>query len=255
MEFRAMMITNKEFFQQACRWKDSTSVQTAASWWAAFQEVIVRELFYNGTCRVPGLGRFGIEEHEGCYQKQKDEKGREVTYFVPPRVVPIFVPEDDFINDINMQGVTKAYRKRLRAGELTQRDLEREIRADSMASNAAIKDIIEQRKEQSKENFQELLAKKRKAREESNARWVEHWSAAKPVVQMDLDGNYIAIYPSITKAMKETGIDKTHISCACSGLYGRKTAGGYKWRYADKEEKEEIGNDELNESEACDTES
>lgn len=41
--FHGMMTTNKEFFKQACRWKDSTSIYTAAEWWSAFQEVIIRE--------------------------------------------------------------------------------------------------------------------------------------------------------------------------------------------------------------------
>ena len=41
----AMMVTNKEFFKQACRWKDSSSTQTAADRWSAFLAVTVREGF------------------------------------------------------------------------------------------------------------------------------------------------------------------------------------------------------------------
>lgn len=70
--FRGMMTTNKEFFKQACRWKDTTSIQTAAEWWSAFQEVIIREVFYNGCCRVPGIGTFTIKEEESHYIKQQD---------------------------------------------------------------------------------------------------------------------------------------------------------------------------------------
>lgn len=255
MNFRLMMTTNKEFFQQACRWKDSTSTQTAAQWWAAFQEVIIRELFYNGTCRVPGLGRFGVEERAGGYVKSKDEKGRPVNYYVPPRVVPIFTPEDDFINDINMQGVTKAYRKRLKKGELTQRDFEREIRADTLDGEAMLDEMVEQRREQAQADFQEFLANKRKARAEAIIKRGKYSVEPKAVVQMDLDGNVIAIFKSMSEAMEKTGVDKTHISYVCAGKRNRKTAAGYRWRYANDEEKEELENDKFNESEACDTES
>lgn len=254
MNFRRMMLTNKEFFRQACRWKDSKSIQTAAEWWSAFQEVIIREIFYNGTCRIPGLGRFGIEEREGGYQKQKDEKGREVTYFIPARIVPVFVPEDDFINDVNMQGVTKAYRSRLKAGELTQRDFEREIRAESMNGEIMMEDMMRQRKQKARKELSKLLDEKHKTREEAIAKRNTYSTDARAVVQMDEDYNVIAMFKSMTDAQKITGIDKTHISCACSGKYGRKRAAGYRWRYATEEEKEEIGNDKFNESETCDTE-
>lgn len=255
MSYSSMMITNKEFFQQACRWKDCASTKTAAEWWAAFQEVIIREIFYNGSCRVPGLGKFIAEERKSSYVKQKDANGKEINYFVPARTVPVFTPEDDFINDINMQGVTKAYRKRLRNKGLIQRDFERELRAEALNATAAVEEMAELRKAKSKEDLQKLLESKRVKNQAAIERNEGRKHAKVPVIQMDLDGNEIASFDSIRQAEAMTGIDKTHISCACSGLYGRKTAGGYKWRYANKEEREELENDELNESEACDTES
>lgn len=251
MNFQAMMTTNKEFFQQACRWKDSSSIQTAAQWWAAFQEVIIRELFYNGACRIPGLGRFTVEEYKSSYTKQKDANGKIVTYYVPARIKPVFTPEDDFINDINMQGVTRTYRKRLKNKKLIQRDFERELRAEALNVDATLEEVMEARRKKAKDNFQKILQSKR----EKNAAAIERNKgksrASVPVIQMDLDGNEIARFQSMTQAMEATGIDKTHISCACSGLYGRKTAAGYRWRYADDEEKEEMENDEFDESEAC----
>lgn len=254
MSYQSMMTTNKEFFQQACRWKDSTSIKTAAEWWVAFQEVIIRELFYNGNCRVPGLGKFIVEERKSSYVKQKDANGKEISYFVPARIVPIFAPEDDFINDINMQGVTKAYRKRLKNKGLIQRDFERELRAEALNATAAVEEMAELRKNKSKEDFQNLLESKRVKNQAAIERNEGRNRSRVPVIQMDLDGNEIASFDSIRQAEGMTGIDKTHISCACSGLYGRKTAGGYRWRYASKEEREELENDKLNESETRDTE-
>lgn len=157
-----MMVTNKEFFTQACRWKDSKSVQTAAEWWAAFQEVIIREIFYNGACRVPGLGTFTIVEEEEKIQKQTASNGKTIVYRVPARIMPIFKAEDDFINDVNMQGVTKAYRKRLKSNMLTERDLVRDIRATEM--NDVVQDMMAERKESAQAEFQELLKQKRDAK-------------------------------------------------------------------------------------------
>lgn len=51
----------------------------------------------------------------------------------------------------------------------------------------------------------------------------------KAVVQMDLEGNDIRSYESITEASKQTGIHTSEITRCAQG--GRKTSGGYKWRY------------------------
>ncbi len=235
--FHGMMTTNKEFFKQACRWKDSTSIQTAAEWWSAFQEVIIREVFYNGCCRVPGIGTFTIKEEESYYMKQRMPNGKEVTYLVPGRIVPVFTPEDDFINDVNMQGVTKQYRKRLKKGALTERDYTRQIRADSLAASACVDEMIEQRRESAKKEFQKLLEKKREDKAKTNERTAGQSTVARAVVQMDMDGNTIAVFESMTAAGIATGIDKIYISNCCSPFRKQKTAGGYKWRYAEKEEK------------------
>jgi len=52
----------------------------------------------------------------------------------------------------------------------------------------------------------------------------------KVVEQYDLNGNYMATYPSIMDAAKAVGTSKQQISsCVHNGR--SKTAGGYKWRY------------------------
>lgn len=50
----------------------------------------------------------------------------------------------------------------------------------------------------------------------------------KRVYQYDLNGNYIADYPSLIKASQETGIDYSCLKRAASGI--RQTAGGFIWK-------------------------
>ncbi len=49
-----------------------------------------------------------------------------------------------------------------------------------------------------------------------------------PVCQMDLEGNEINVYESLTEAERQTGINHRNISLVCQGK--RKTAGGFKWK-------------------------
>ena len=51
----------------------------------------------------------------------------------------------------------------------------------------------------------------------------------KPIIQLDLEGNYINEFYSTREAEAITGIDNSGISKVCKGK--RKTAGGYKWKY------------------------
>ena len=53
----------------------------------------------------------------------------------------------------------------------------------------------------------------------------------RPVNQYTLDDKLITKYPSTIEAQKQTGIWQGNISSACMGR--NKTAGGYKWEYAD----------------------
>lgn len=152
-------LTDKEFFKQMARFADVTSLETVQKYWYAACEVIIRELFYNGTCRVPGLGTFSTRKVGEQVQIQKGPDGKEVVYRVPEREVPIFIPHDDMINDINMQGVTKAYRRRLRAGTLTQRDYERQVRAEALG---VVGSLSEERINASKDKFKEMLNEKKR---------------------------------------------------------------------------------------------
>lgn len=51
----------------------------------------------------------------------------------------------------------------------------------------------------------------------------------KPVRQLSLNGDFIAVYPMISEAARTTGIDESQIIRVCKGR--NITAGGYKWEY------------------------
>lgn len=51
----------------------------------------------------------------------------------------------------------------------------------------------------------------------------------KPVIQLDMDGNYIAEWTGAYSAYRSLGISFKDISSNCRGI--RKSAGGYKWKF------------------------
>ena len=51
----------------------------------------------------------------------------------------------------------------------------------------------------------------------------------KEAIQLDLEGNLLAVYKSISEASKSTGISKTCIARCCRGE--REQTGGFLWRY------------------------
>ena len=51
----------------------------------------------------------------------------------------------------------------------------------------------------------------------------------KPVIQYDLDMNYIASFESAAEAARQTNVNNRGISLVCKGK--RKTAGGFIWRF------------------------
>lgn len=54
-----------------------------------------------------------------------------------------------------------------------------------------------------------------------------------PIMQFDLEGNYLKTFKTIREASREIGKDLSGVSKVCKG--GRKTAAGYIWKYANKE--------------------
>lgn len=59
---------------------------------------------------------------------------------------------------------------------------------------------------------------------------------AVPILQFDKNMNFIKKWESMTDAETSLGI-KSRLSNYCSEKYGRKTAGGFIWRYADDYER------------------
>lgn len=55
--------------------------------------------------------------------------------------------------------------------------------------------------------------------------------ACKEVKQFDLDGNYIATYPSTKEASRRLNLDSSSISKVCRGV--QKTCGGYIFKYSE----------------------
>lgn len=73
--------------------------------------------------------------------------------------------------------------------------------------------------------------KGRKMSEEQRKHTQVLWeSKRKPVIQYDINGNYIATYDSITKAEKATGIGNSNISACCKGNYN--STHGFIFKYA-----------------------
>lgn len=56
----------------------------------------------------------------------------------------------------------------------------------------------------------------------------------KKIIQMDLQNNVIKVWDSLTEASKTLNISLGTIGNCARGLTSYKTAGGYKWRYANE---------------------
>ena len=155
--------TDKEFYTTFARLLNVTPATVKRYWVEGFYEAFVRELYLKGGCRLPLMGNFSLKHISESYQEQKNIDGKQVVYRVPERDVPYYIPSDNVINDCNMMGVTKAYRKRAKAGKLTQRDYQRQIRAERLGVYGS---LSKERIEKSKEDFKETLEKVKQEKED-----------------------------------------------------------------------------------------
>lgn len=71
-----------------------------------------------------------------------------------------------------------------------------------------------------------LQAENRKERVQKNRK-----DESKPVEQYTLSMEFVAEYPSIKEAERQTGISYSQISKCCQNKPKYNTAGGYKWEY------------------------
>lgn len=56
---------------------------------------------------------------------------------------------------------------------------------------------------------------------------------SKPVLQYDKNGDFIARYPSVIEAERQTNISNSHISAVCNHKPSHHTAGGFIWKWED----------------------
>lgn len=158
-------ITNKEFYSGVARYLGIKPETAKRYWIEGVYEFIVREIYFRGSCTIPNVGTFYTKTVAESYQTQKDKNGKKVSYKVPERSVPYFVPHDTMINDINMHGVTKEYRRRYKNGKLTEADFRRQIRAEALGVEGG---ISEEHIKSKTKNFQKMLDKKVKEAEEKD---------------------------------------------------------------------------------------
>lgn len=62
-------------------------------------------------------------------------------------------------------------------------------------------------------------------------------SLSKPVLQYTKDGQFVAEYPSVREASRQTGVSTTSICFCCKGSKKYSHAGGYVWFYKEIENK------------------
>lgn len=125
-------IRKEEFYLESAKWMGTNDIKKVQKSWDAFVETITRELFFRGKCVVPYLGTFSTRHIEEGVHKTHDKEGREMFYYVPDHDMPSFRPCDSFVNDINMQGITKKFRTRLKQNQLNLRDRQRITKKEAM---------------------------------------------------------------------------------------------------------------------------
>lgn len=155
--------TNKEFYTEVARLLGVTVPTVKRYWEDGFYEAIVRFIFLKGKCFLPHLGTYTTVYENEYFQEQTNENGEKVVYKVPARDKPVFTPHDTFENDINNMGVTKKYRKRVKKGQLSYMDYKRQERAALLGANFG--SMSPERLQAQKENFKELLEKKKQEKE------------------------------------------------------------------------------------------
>lgn len=152
----------REFYRIAAKLANRKTETEARKWWKAFFEEIVRELYVNGVVYLPLIGYFKLDYQKQIVRRKIDENGLPYWEEVPERDMPTFVPEDDFINDVNMKGVTKNYRYRCKHNQRTLRDRERYKRLQELTGDYEESTTrYEQLQEQYKDDFDRLMARKR----------------------------------------------------------------------------------------------
>lgn len=157
------MMNDKEFYNSVARVMD-VSAQTVKKYWEGFCEAIVRNVYFNEDCLLPGVGRITVT-HVDEYEQKHIEGGKTVYYKVPEHNKPVFKATENFVNDINMGGVTPAYRRRVKANKLNKHDYARIAKAEMYER---LKNVSTEDKKKAEDKFRDLLAQKKAEHEERN---------------------------------------------------------------------------------------
>lgn len=151
-------IDARDFYLLASRIADAKP-SSATKWWEMFYEVIVRECYLTGVVYLPNIGYITLKRKKETLRKTVNPDGTVEYNKIPARDYPVVKFDDDFINDINMTGVTKNYRLRLKNGALSVRDKERERRARELLSDNEVENAKAQkrRREELFDEFEERM--------------------------------------------------------------------------------------------------
>lgn len=121
-------LDEKEFYEALAQWADMYDKRRMERYTKAFAEVIIHELCFAEEVRVPYLGMFTVQKYKGYDYITKDFGGKPKKVHVPSRQMPVFIPCDSLVNDVNNEYVTKEFKRRENRGNLTWRDYTRELR-------------------------------------------------------------------------------------------------------------------------------
>lgn len=163
-------LNEDEFYAEAAKWVGVQDTKRVKEYWSAFVETITRELFFCGSCKAPGLGTFGCRHMPETVQKRHDVDGKELYYYFPEHDLPTFKPDDSFINDINMNGVTAKYRSRLKSHQLNQKDKDRITRKEALELMKHLgKTVRANERSFAVDEFEEVLRQKKEQHERKKA--------------------------------------------------------------------------------------
>ena len=156
---------NQEFYAYAGGLLN-VSPQTAKKYWMGFVDTIIHILHFDGKCQMPSVGTFTLEELPERRVMAKNEQGELVEQINPAWFKILYKYNEDFLNNVNGRGVTKKYRRRVRERKLTPNDLKLITQAEieRMAKRTLKQmqdDRIEQAKQQSYDDFINVINKKK----------------------------------------------------------------------------------------------
>lgn len=113
------------FFSLFARYAN-TSETTLKKMYGAMVDAIIRELYLYGYVYLPDVGYIMLRTKPKSIYSRRQNDGTYVYYESPVKSQPYFVPDDNFINDVNMRGVTSSCLARAIQGAKSARDKDRE---------------------------------------------------------------------------------------------------------------------------------